>query len=344
MELNANELRKMPKVELHRHLEGSVRFDTITELARYHHLDLGVKSQDELYKKTKVTEPMKNLEEVLAAFETTRQVFCNYESIKRITFENVEDAFRDGVKLLELRFAPVFIAYQRKIAFDEIIEGVIDGIVQGMEQYPVQVGVIHILPRGLDMFRHQDSLDEFLRYRRGPHRGAQWLCGFDLAAAETTTAISEYIPLVESARQAGLGVTVHTGENTDALHVRETIAAYAPQRIGHGIKSSEDPDTLLLLKERNIHLELCPTSNWLTGSVKSLETHPLPELYRAGVSISINSDDPHLMNIDLVDEYVIAHTIFHLTGEQLYQINKQALCHSFLEPDVIRFVEKAHFQ
>lgn len=336
-------LRKIPKVELHRHIEGSVRLETIKDLARYHEIDLGAETGDQLLAKTKITEPMKNLESVLDVFWTTQKVFCRYEAIKRITFENVEDAFHDGVKLLELRFAPVFMAHGKDLAFDEIYEGVLDGITKGMETYDIQVGLIHILPRPLEPEKHESSLEEFLRYRRSHHVNSNRLCGFDLADSETTTDTADFVPFIIQARRGGLGITVHTGENTDAHYVRKTITTYAPERIGHGIKCINNSDVLNLVKVNNIHLEICPTSNWLTRSVPSMEKHPLPDLYKEGISLSINSDDPHLMDIDLVEEYARVIKYFQLSEEDLYKINKDTLTHSFLEAEIREFVRKKHF-
>lgn len=343
MKLTANELRKMPKVELHRHIEGSVRFETIRDLARHHQLDLDVASEKELYEKTRIKEPMGSLEEVLDAFETTRLVFCAYEAIKRIAVENIEDAFNDGIRLLELRFAPVFIAHNKNLAMDEVMEGVIDGISEGMERFDIQVGLIFIIPRGLDMDRHKEATQLFLKYRAGIHKNAGRLCGFDLADSETTTEMSNYTPLVDMVRDHGVGVTVHTGENTDAQHVRDSLEAYSPQRIGHGIKSVQDPDLMEWLTLQPVHFELCPTSNWLTRSVESIEEHPLTEFFKKGIPFSINSDDPHLMNIDLVDEYIIAHNTYGLTGDQLYRLNIDALDYSFLDKEIIKHTRKTYF-
>lgn len=336
-------LRKMPKVELHRHIEGSVRLDTIKDLARYHEIDLGIGSDEELAAKTKITEPMKDLESVLDVFWTTQKVFCRYEAIKRITYENVEDAYHDGVRLLELRFAPVFMAHGKELAFDEIYEGVLDGITKGMDAHDIQVGLIHILPRPLEPEKHEESLKEFLRYRRSRHVNSNRLCGFDLADSESDTDTADFVPLVIAARRGGLGITIHTGENTDAQFVRKTITTYAPERIGHGIKCINDRDVLNLVKVNNIHLEICPTSNWLTRSVPSMEQHPLPTLYKEGVSLSINSDDPHLMDIDLVDEYERTVNYYRLSEEDLIKINKDALAHSFLEEDIKAFTRKKYF-
>ena len=341
--MNQTDLRKLPKIELHRHIEGSIRFETIKELAKHHRIDLGVQTEEELLKKTKIKEPMDSLEDVIDAFRTTQKVLCSYEAIKRITFENIEDAFEDGVKLLELRFAPVFIAYGKDLGFDEILEGVLDGMTLGMDRYNLQVGLIHILPRPLEPSRHVESTQEFLKYKKSIHKNANRLCGFDLADSETTTKPADFIPFIEIAREAGVGITVHTGEDTDAGYVKEAIAAYAPSRIGHGIKIIDDQRVMELVKEKNIHLELCPTSNWLTRSVDSIENHPLAELYRAGISISINSDDPHLMDIDLINEYELASRYFNLTLDDFYAINKQAIAHSFLDPDIKEYVEETYF-
>jgi adenosine deaminase len=332
--LTPAQLRKIPKVELHRHLDGSIRFDTIRQLAQYHNLDLGVKSADELFEKTVIKEPMNNLEDVLNAFWTGQKVLCSYEALKQVTYENIEDAYNDGVRLLELRFAPVYIAHNKQLALDEIFEGVIDGLTQGMEKFGIQVGLIHIIPRGLDNHKHQDSVNEFLRYRKSHHKNADRLCGFDLADSETSTPFSQYIPLVEQVREEGAGITIHTGENTDAQHVRKSIETYSPHRIGHGIKSIEDPELMTLLKERQIHLEINPTSNWLTHSVENIENHPLGDFYHAGIPISLNSDDPQLMGIDLVREYEIAHHLFGLSGEQLFRLNQDAIGFSFLDKSV----------
>jgi len=341
--MNQTTLRKLPKIELHRHIEGSIRFETIKELAKHYRIDLGVQTDKELLKKTKIKEPMNSLEDVIDVFWTSQKVLCSYEAIKRITFENIEDAFVDGVKLLELRFAPVFIAYGKDLGFDEILEGVLDGITLGMNRYNLQVGLIHIIPRPLEPQKHAESTQEFLRYKKGLHKNAHRLCGFDLADSETATKSTDFISFVEMARGAGVGITVHTGEDTDAKYVEESIATYAPSRIGHGIKIIDDQGVMELVKEKNIHLELCPTSNWLTRSVDSIESHPLAELYRAGISLSINSDDPHLMDIDLINEYELASRYFNLTLDDFYTINKQAIAHSFLDPDIKKYVETTYF-
>ncbi len=204
------DLRTMPKVELHRHLDGSVRVQTILDLARRQGLDVGDPSR------LTITTPMDDLEAVLACFATLQAVLSSAEAISRVTFENVEDAWADGVRLVELRFAPAFIAGKARISHDEIIEAVLDGTARGMARYPVEVGLIGILPRSAPLEANARATRDLVRWRASGAPGADRLCGFDLADAEAGVDPRQFVPLVEQAREAGLGITIHSGEDSDA--------------------------------------------------------------------------------------------------------------------------------
>ncbi len=341
--LDLQSLGRLPKVELHRHLDGSVRFQTILDLARRHDLQLGSTSDEELRERTRIRSPLRDLEEVIASFAVIQKVLCCYEALRRVAYENVEDAWRDGVKLLELRFAPAFIAAGKKLGNDEIIEGVLDGVADGLERYPIEAGLIGILPRTASPEANRAATADLIRYAGGARRGADRLVGFDLADSETAVPAEDFLPLVEQARAAGLGITVHSGENTSAAAVRRTLELFRPGRIGHGIRAWDEPETVERLRRLGVHLEICPTSNWLTRSVPSLEAHPLPGLYRAGVPLSINSDDPWLMDIDLVHEYELAARLYRFSLADFQAINRSALNASFLPPEARRRVLEAWF-
>lgn len=332
-------LLKLPKVELHRHLDGSVRFETILELAKLHNLDLGTTSRDALYKKVTVTKPMTSLEAVLDSFWTTQKVLCSYEAIRRVSFENVEDCFREGSKLVELRFAPVFIQRGKNLGFDEIIEGVIDGITQGMEKYGIQIGLIHIMPRSLDLTKNLQATEDILRYRRSHHKNADRLVGIDLADLETEDSFSDYKESVLKAQREGLGVTVHSGEDSSAEHVKRSLEVFNAQRIGHGIQIAKDDAVMKLVKDRDVALEVCPTSNWLTNIVPSVDDHPLKFLFDQGVKVTLNSDDPHLMGIDLPHEYEVARRL-GFKDEDLVKMNRWALEKSFLPVEIVADLKK----
>ena len=331
-----DDLRSIPKCELHRHLDGSVRIETIADLAALHNIDLGC-SDAELPGVATIREPMSNLQEVLDSFAITQKVLCCYDAIKRIAFENVEDAYRDGVRLLELRFSPPFISEGKEdLGNDEIIEGVLDGIDLGIKKYPLEVGLIGIVSRPYEYQINLQATEDLIRYARGNHVRAGRICGFDLADDELKEAHGEFTQFIDAARSAGLGITVHTGENTSADCVRKSMDLYKPDRIGHGIQAWGDETLMNRIKEENIMLELCPTSNWLTNSVPSIDEHPLPLFYRRGIPFSINSDDPHLMNIDLVHEYEICVRCYGLHVEDFFRINRESVLHSFLPEEIRR--------
>jgi adenosine deaminase len=330
----ATRLRRLPKVELHRHLDGSVRIATIWEISQEYGIALGVRSLAELEERAVLRTPRASLQSVLDCFVTPQAALCSFRAISRITRENVAEARKDGVRLLELRFAPAFIARGKSITGDEIIAGVLDGMHRGMAEWPVEVGLIGILPRGYPPEAHRQATRDLLRWRASGEPGAKRLCGFDLADVEEGVDPRTFSEFVESARETSMGITVHSGENTDAAHVATALEVYRPSRIGHGIRSVDDPKLLHRLAEQDVMREVSPTSNWITGAVPSLAAHPLPRLRRAGVPVSVNSDDPHLFGIDLVNEYEVCVREMGLGESDLRELNRAAPRHSFLPREV----------
>jgi adenosine deaminase len=336
-------LRALPKVELHRHLDGSVRIETIWEIAQEKGQRLDARSPEELSKRATIRSPLKDLSAVLACFRTQQRALCSFAAISRVTFENIEDAWRDGVKLLELRFAPSYIAEGKTISNDEIIAAVLDGLCRGMARYPIEVGLIGIIPRSLPTESGSQATRDLIRWKKSGGAGADRICGFDLADRETDFAPELFAPFVEQAREAGMGITIHSGEESSAAHVARTLEMFRPSRIGHGIRAWGDGEVMRRLKDQDVLLEICPTSNWLTSSVPSLEAHPLPSLYREGVPVCINSDDPNVMSIDLVNEYRICRDLFGFANEDFAAMNRAALGHSFLPAAVRERVRDEHF-
>jgi adenosine deaminase len=332
-------LRALPKVELHRHLDGSVRIATLLDIARANRLDLGARAPAALARLATVTEPLDDLAAVLARFSLLQKALCSRSAIRRVAFENVEDAWRDGVVAAELRFAPAFIAAGKSLTADEIVAAVVDGALRGMARFPVEVALIGILPRSAPLAANQDATRALLDFRAGGRPGAGLIRGFDLADQEDAHDPLPLVPLVDAAREAGLGITIHSGENTGPDWIRRTLELFRPRRIGHGIRAWGDPDLVAQLRERDVLLEVCPTSNRLTRSVPSLEEHPLCLLFRAGVPVSLNSDDPHLMAIDLVHEYELCARLYGFGFEEFAAMNRAALAHSFLDAEAKRRVQ-----
>ena len=219
----------------------------------------------------------------------------------------------------------------------------LDGVEDGAARYGIEVALIGILPRTAPMEANRAATQALLRYARGSHPGAWRLLGFDLADSETARPPEDFLPLVEQARAAGLGITVHSGENTAPHTCGAPSGCSARGRIGHGIRAWGDEEAIRSLRESEVTLEVCPTSNWLTHSVPSLEAHPLPALRRAGVRVTLNSDDPHLMGIDLVHEYELAARLYGFTAADFLAMNRDAVRASFLPEEARRRVLARHF-
>jgi adenosine deaminase len=334
--LTDHALRALPKVELHRHLDGSVRIATLLDLARRGRLDLGARTEAVLAPLATITEPLDDLAAVLGRFSLLQKSLFDASAVSRVAFENVEDAWRDGVVAAELRFAPAFIASGKNLTAAEIVAAVVDGTRRAAERFPVEVALIGILPRSAPLEANQAATRALLEFRASGRAGAGLIRGFDLADQEDVHDPLPLVPLVDAAREAGLGITIHSGENTGPDWIRRTLELFRPRRIGHGIKAWGDHDLVAQLCERDVLLEVCPTSNRLTRSVPSLEEHPLPLLFRAGVPVSLNSDDPHLMAIDLVHEYALCARFFGFGLEEFAAMNRAALAHSFLDLEAKR--------
>jgi adenosine deaminase len=332
------DLRRLPKVELHRHLDGSVRISTIHEIALERGRATG--TLEELRARAVISRPLTSLDAVLACFRTQQEALWSYDAIRRVTFENIEDAWLDGIRLIELRFAPSFIAAGKALSHDEVIGAVLEGTRQGMAAHPVEVGLIGILPRAHSMEVNTRATRDLVRWRKSSAPGAELICGFDLADAEDRVDPAVFVPLVDEAREAGMGITVHSGENTSAAHVARTLDVLRPTRIGHGIRSWGDDALLKRLRDNDILLEVSPTSNWLTSSVPSLAAHPLPALLRAGVPVCLNSDDPNIFGIDLVHEYEMCVREYGFGSVEFSAMNRAALRHSFLPRQVRAKIEK----
>lgn len=322
-------LRRIPKVELHRHLECSVRLSTLLELGPSAGIDVSG-SEAELKRRLLVAEPLLDLESVLAKFLGAQKILHSEENLTRLTFEAIEDAAREGVRILELRYAPTYIRLNHEhLSYDKIHRAIVKGV-ELAKDLPIAVGLICILQRTVPM-KVAEEVTAFAIAHHGSKRGE--FIALDLADNEATAETRAYAPLFARARAAGLHATVHAGEDNfpgAPNNVRIAIEELGAQRIGHGVQIYRDPEVRRLVIEKQIPLELCPSSNWLTGAVTSTAQHPFRELFEAGVLTTLNSDDPGLFDIDLLTEYGILVNQHRFSESELIRINDIAASASFL--------------
>lgn len=314
---------QLPKTEIHIHLEGSIRTQTIIDIAREYGLNLPSYDALELDRHVKVLDQMRDLHAVLEAFEIFQRSIASPQVVERIAWELFEDAARQNIKLLEVRFSPDWAFHGHSLDWDECLEGLVRARSRAEAQFDMAIGYIAITSRSMGPASCVKTVDWAIRHR-------QHILGVDLADSERDFPLREFLPSIKKAKEAGLRLTIHSGEDTPAAFVRETIELADPERIGHGIHAIEDMQVVELLKERGITLEVNPWSNYLTNAVPRIEEHPLKKLFDLGVKVTINSDDPEVLETNLNNEYRIAHEVLGMSLEEIAVCNRYAYEASFL--------------
>jgi adenosine deaminase len=288
--------RTIPKVELHRHLEGSLRLKTMSEVSRA--LGLGLPGTGPLGSMVQVNEQEPyTFTNFLKKFETLRLFYRSPEIIGRITREAIADAAADNVHYMELRFTPVALSRAEKFPLGEVIGWVIEGARQAEQESGLHTGLI------VSVNRHEspELADEVVKLAL--ERQKDGIVGLDLAGNEADFSAMPFARIFQDAKKAGLHITVHAGEWNGAGNVVEAIEHLGAERIGHGVRIMEDPSAVALARERGVVFEVCITSNFQSGVVKDLKDHPLPRMIEAGLKVTLNSDDPSISRITLSDEF-----------------------------------------
>ena len=313
----------LPKTEIHIHLEGSIRTGTLIDIARKYNLKLPAYEVAELDKHVKVLDQMRDLRSVLEAFAIFQNSIASPEVVERIAWELFEDAARQNIRLFEVRFSPDWAFHGHNLDWDACLDGLLRARERAERAFEMAIGYIAITSRSMGPESCVKTVDWAIRHK-------EHILGIDLADGEDEHPIREFVKPVMQAKEAGLKVTVHSGENTPASAVVDTIQAVSPDRIGHGIHIIEDMSAVELVKERDITLEVNPWSNYLTNSVRTIEEHPLKKLFDLGVRVTINSDDPEVLETNLNNEYRIAHEVLGMSLEEIAVCNRYAYEASFL--------------
>lgn len=335
--VDLSNLGAIPKVELHRHLEGSIRLQTIIELSRAEGIDLPAWTPEELARHALIREPVENLEEALKRFAVAQNAVRTYTGVRRITREAVEDLAVDNVRLAELRFSPEFLCLPGRLNWDLTLDAIIKGIDEARAVgHNVVTGLVAIISRDYGFDSARATVDFALRHR-------DRLVGFDLAGSELDYPPRIYADVLEPLRDSGLGLTMHYGESGPPEYVREAIEVLAPTRIGHGLTIANDPAVRDLVIRHGVTLEMCPTSNWLTRGVSSVAKHPIRRLLHDGVQVTLNSDDPRLMGIDLTHEWEVARDRIGFTLEDFRRVTDHAIEASFLPAEEKAQIRTAYF-
>jgi adenosine deaminase len=289
-------VRRMPKAELHCHLDGSLRPATLFELSTARDLRLPVPTAAALGDWMRVDDAA-NLEEYLARFEVTLAVMQTAEELERVARELVLDAALDGVRYLEVRFCPA-LNVRGGLSLDEVMDAVLKGLKRGEKETATVARAIVCALRSLPMPHAMEMAELAVAYT------GRGVVAFDLAGGERGNPASVHAAAFDYARLHDLSVTVHAGEGDGPDSIREAVHRCAADRIGHGTRLFEDPALEAYVIDHRIPLEVCPTSNVQTRVVGQFAEHPFARFASIGGIVTINTDNRLMSGVSLTDEYL----------------------------------------
>jgi adenosine deaminase len=314
----------LPKVELHRHLEGSLRLESMLDIARTHGLTVPVSILHLSGLVQMGDEESYSFQNFLEKFKTLRLFYRSPEVIARITREAIEDAAHDNVRYMELRFTPVALSRAERFPLHDVMDWVCESANETAKKFDIDVKLI------ASVNRHESpELAEQVAWLAAA-RQDQGIVGLDIAGNEAEFSGKPFAPIFREAKESGLKITVHAGEWGGAENVREAIEDLGADRIGHGVRVLEDQNVVALAKERNTVFEVCVTSNHQSGVVPSLQAHPLKKMIAAGLKTTINTDDPSISKISLSSEFQMAHEKLGLSLKTLKGQTRNALNAAFI--------------
>lgn len=317
---------QIPLIDLHRHLDGSVRLETILDLGRKHQLDLPAWDVESLRPHVQITTPQPGVMAFIAKFKWMTAILVDYPACERIAYENVLDARQEGLDYVELRFSPWFMAEPHGLDPAGVAAAVVAGIQAARDETGMAVNLIGILSRTYGVENAWLELEALLPQR-------EHLVALDLAGDEANFPAALFAPHMQQAREAGWEVTVHAGESAGAESVWQAVRELRARRLGHAVNAIQDPELVAYLVEHSIGVEANLTSNVQTSTVPDYASHPLRTYLEQGVLATINTDDPGISGIDLPYEYNVAAPAAGLTRTQIHQAQRNAVTCAFLSAE-----------
>jgi adenosine deaminase len=319
----------LPFIDLHRHLDGAVRLETILELGRQHNLPLPAWDIDGLRPHVQVTgspDSSGKAPGVMAFIEKFKwmtEVLVDLDACWRVAYENVQDAHREGIDYIELRFSPWFMAETHELDPAGVVAAVVQGATAGADEFRVKVKLIGIISRTYGPEAGWRELEALLTQR-------DHLVALDLAGDEARYPCELFAKHFRKARDVGWRITVHAGEAAGPDSIWQALRLLGAERIGHAVAATEDPTLMGYMAEHRIGIETSLTSNVQTCTVPNYARHPAREFLEQGLLLTLNTDDPGISAIDLRHEYEIAAPAARLSPDQIRQAQRNALDVAFL--------------
>lgn len=325
--------KNLPKIELHCHLDGSVRPETIIDIARNE--DISIPYYDIENIKKEVTAPVecKSLDEYLKRFVIPNLVMQSKESLRRITFELLEDSAKGNVKYIEVRFAPL-LHTTKGLSVEEIIESVISGVKDAEDKYDIKGNVI------LSCMRFMSAERAFEVVEAGKKYLFKGVVAIDLCGSEGEGFCEKFIEPIKRAKEYGYRVTIHAGETGIGKNVLEAVELLGAERIGHGVFIKDCIEAYNIVKDKGITLEMCPTSNIQTKAIDSFKNHPIYDFYNDGIRVTVNTDNRTVSDTNMTKECDILLREFNITLEEYKQIYNNSVDAAFVDLETKNWLRK----
>lgn len=318
-------IKEIKKVELHLHLDGSLRAQSIIDIAKKDGIELPAYELNELKNYLSVNEHNKDLIEYLKKFDLPLKVMQTKENLKRVTFELLEDLANDNYIYAELRFAP-HLHKQKGLSLEEIVESVSAGILEAEKKYPIKANMLLCIMRHMPVDLGYEIVDLAKKYL------GQKVCGIDLAGDEFNYSVKLFKDVFKKAQELNIPFTIHSGEARGAESVIDALEVGA-KRLGHGIRAYENNLLLQELKIRKITLECCPISNWNTQVFHDFHDYPLKTYLNSGIKATINTDNRTVSDTNYEREINFLEKYTPLTLEEIKLANINAVEGAFISEE-----------
>lgn len=327
MGTRAEQIRKLPKADLHMHLDGAARPETLWELGQERQIPYPAGGAAAL-RQALTWQQGFSIQDCLQTFDLVTSVLQDGPALRRVAREVVEDAAADGCTHLEVRYAPT-LSTRGHLSAAEVVEATLAGFADAGAVTGISPGLILCCWRAMEAHEANEIADLAIAYA---DRGVVGIDIVDVAGPEAVQDIARFRSAYERVGRAGLGRTCHAGEIGGPQSVRAAIEMLGVDRIGHGVAAVQDSSVVELIRKKRITVEICLSSNLYTGTVPNLRAHPFGQLYRAGLPVVLCTDDPTMENTTLTREYQMAAEAFHLDDEDLGALAETSLSSLFKSP------------
>ena len=319
-------LKDLPKIELHCHLDGSVRPDTIIDIAKKENINIPTFHSEEI--KKMVTAPLEctSLDDYLESFKLPIAVMQSKESLRRVTYELLEDCAKENVKYIEVRFAPL-LHIQKGLTTEEVIESVLEGIKEAEDSFNIKGNLI------LGCLKNMPTESVFHVIEEGRKFLGKGVVAVDLCGSEGEGFCKEYIEPIKLAKSYGYRITIHAGETGIGKNVLEAVELLGAERIGHGVFIKDCIEAYNAIRDGQITLEMCPTSNIQTKAVNSVKEHPIFNFYKDDIKVTLNTDNRTVSDTNLSQEYIVVFNEYNLTYEDYKKLYYNSVEASFADKE-----------